>query len=158
MAGSRAWPYRAFAACTGMLLAAIAAATDSGSMTVSTSVSGTCKFTTATFAMNFGTLDPLNASDQTSKTALTLKCTKNVSASAFSFDGVATSPATIQITNGTNSIPVTLAWAAPVTAGSGFGPGSTSISMTVTGTILGANYAAAAAGTYTRNVTVVVGP
>jgi len=138
--------------------AAPAVAGDTATLAVSASVSGTCKFTTASFAMNFGALDPSAAANQNQSTALTYKCTKGQAATSFSFDTDATSPASINITNGTDNIPVALTWAVPATAGTGFGVGSTAISMTVNGAILATDYANVSAGAYTKNVAVVVAP
>jgi hypothetical protein len=138
--------------------AAPAVAGDTATLAVTATVSGTCKFTTGTFNMSFGTLDPSAAANQTQGTALTYKCTKGQAATSFSFDADATSPASVNITNGTDNIPVALSWTVPVTLGSGFGVGSTAISMTVTGDILGTNYANVSAGVYTKNVSVVVAP
>jgi len=138
--------------------AAPAIAGDTATLAVSATVSGTCKFTTGTFTMAFGTLDPSAAANQTQTTALTYKCTKGQAATSFSFDTDATSPASVNITNGTDNIPVSLAWTVPVGLGTGFGVGSTAISMNVVGDILGTNYANVSAGAYTKNVSVVVAP
>jgi spore coat protein U-like protein len=138
--------------------AAPAIAGDTATLAVSATVSGTCKFTTGTFAMAFGTLDPSLAANQTQTTALTFKCTKGQAATSFSFDTDATSPASVNISNGTDNIPVALAWTAPAAVGTGFGVGSTAISMNVVGDILAADYANVSAGVYTRNVAVVVAP
>lgn len=131
---------------------------DNATLTINATVSGTCRFTTGAFTMNFGALDPAAAANQTQNTALTYKCTKNQAASSFSFDGNGTSPASVNITNGIDNIPVGLSWAVPATVGSGFGAGSTDISMTVTGNILGTSYANVSAGNYTKDVLVVVAP
>ena len=138
--------------------AASAAAGDTATLAISATVSGTCKFTTGTFNMNFGTLDPSAAADQSQVTGVSYKCTKNTAATSVSFDADATSPATVNITNGTDNIPVALSWTMPATQGSGFGAGSTAITMNVTGDILGTSYANVSAGAYTRNVAVVVAP
>jgi spore coat protein U-like protein len=138
--------------------AAPAAAGDTATLAISATVSGTCKFTTGTFNMNFGTLDPSAAANQQQTTSISYKCTKNTAATSISFDADATSPASVNITNGTDNIPVALAWTLPATQGSGFGAGSTAISMDVTGDILAADYANVSAGAYTRNVAVVVAP
>ena len=137
--------------------AAPAVAGDTATLAVSATVSGTCKFTTASFAMNFGTLDPSAAANQSQSTALTYKCTKGQAATSFSFDTDATSPASVNITNGTDNIPVALTWTVPGTVGTGFGAGA-DISMTVNGAILGTDYANVSAGAYTKNVAVVVAP
>ena len=138
--------------------AAPAIAGDNATLAVSATVSGTCKFTTGAFTMAFGTLDPSVAANQTQTTALTYKCTKGQAATSFSFDADATSPASVNITNGTDNIPVALSWTAPATVGTGFGAGSTAITMNVTGDILAASYDNVSAGVYTKNVAVVVAP
>jgi hypothetical protein len=138
--------------------AAPAIAGDTATLAVSATVSGTCKFTTGTFNMSFGTLDPSAAANQTQSTALSYKCTKGQAATSFSFDGDASSPASVSISNGTDTIPVALTWTVPATLGSGFGVGSTAITMNVTGDILAADYANVSAGAYTKNVSVVVAP
>jgi hypothetical protein len=138
--------------------AAPAVAGDTATLAVSATVSGTCKFTTGSFAMNFAPLDPSAAANQSQTAAITYKCTKDQAATSFTFDGAAASPTSVNITNGTDNIPVSLSWTAPATGGTGFGAGSTAISMNVTGAILGTAYANASAGAYTRNVSVVVAP
>ena len=142
------------------LIAAVVAApafADNATLVVSANVTGTCKFTTNSFNMNFGALDPVLAPDVSLGTALTYKCTQNTAASSFSFDGISISPTTVNIANGANTIPVALSWTVPATLGSGFGAGGT-ISMTVTGNITGTTYANVPAGAYTKNVAVVVAP
>ena len=134
-----------------------AIAGDTATLAVNATVSGTCKFTTAAFTMDFGTLDPSAAANQSQTTALTYKCTKGAPATSFTFDGSAV-PVSVNITNGTDSIPVALSWAVPAAQGTGFGAGSTAISMNVVGSILGTAYANVSAGAYTKNVTVVVAP
>ena len=148
------------------LLAALVAGTfaapvfagDTATLAVSATISSTCKFTTGSFTMNFGALDPSAAANQAQSTGITYKCTKGAAATSFSFDGAAVSPTSVNITNGTDIIPVALSWTVPASTGTGFGAGSTSISMTVNGSILGTNYANVSAGAYTKNVTVVVAP
>src|SRR5262245_53517404 len=90
-----------------------AIAGDTATLAISATVSGTCKFTTGSFNMAFGTLDPVVASNQSKTTALTYKCTKGQAATSFSFDGVAVSPTSVNITNGTDNIPVSLSWTTP---------------------------------------------
>ena len=138
--------------------AAPAIAGDTATLAVSATVTGTCKFTTGTFNMNFGVLDPSAAANQSLTTGMSYKCTKGAPATSFSFDGAAVSPTSVNITNGTDNIPVALSWTVPATQGTGFGAGSTAITMNVTGDILGTNYANVSAGVYTKNVAVVVAP
>ncbi len=147
----------------GVLLAASfatgAVAGDTTTLAVSASVSGTCKFTSLSFNMNFGPpLDPSAAANQPQSTGLTYKCTKNQAATSFSFDGALVSPTSVNITNGTDNIPVALSWTVPATQGSGFGAGSTAVTVTVNGLILGTDYANVSAGAYTKSVAVVVAP
>lgn len=137
--------------------AAPAIAGDTGVLAVSATVSGTCKFSSIA-PMAFGTIDPSAPGPLAQTANLLYKCTKNLAATSFSFDGDATSPASVNITNGTDNIPVALTWTTPVAAGTGFGAGSSDITMTVTGTMVAADYGNASAGLYTRNVNVVVAP
>jgi len=138
--------------------AAPAVAGDNANLNISASVNGTCKFTTATFNMNFGALDPAAAVLQNQSTALTYKCTKNQAATSFSFDTVTVSPTSVNLSNGIDNIPVSLSWTVPATQGSGFGGAVVPISMTVSGQILAADYANVSAGAYTKTVAVVVAP
>jgi spore coat protein U-like protein len=137
--------------------AAPAVAGDSTNLTVSATVTGTCKFNTGPFTMTFPPLDPSVAANQNTSSTLTYKCTKNQAATSFSFDTDAISPASVNITNGTDNIPVTLTWAVGATVGLGFGAGA-DLSLTVNGAILGTDYANVSAGTYTKIVAVVVAP
>jgi spore coat protein U-like protein len=146
------------AALLAASFAAPAFAGDTATLAVTASVSGTCKFTTGTFNMNFGALDPASVSNQTQNTAVTYKCTKDTAPTSFSFDGATASPTSVNITNGTDNIPVSLSWTVPATLGSGFGAGSTAISMNVAGDILGTSYANVSAGAYSKNVAVIVAP
>jgi spore coat protein U-like protein len=138
--------------------AAPAAAGDTANLTVTAVVTGTCKFSSAPFSMNFGTLDPVTPANQTQTAGISYKCTKGQAATSFSFDGATTSPTSVNITNGTDNIPVALSWTVPAGAGTGFGAGSTAITMNVTGDILGTNYANVSAGSYSKIVAVVVAP
>ena len=130
---------------------------DNATLTVNATVTGTCKFTTNTFTMNFGALDPAAAGNQSQNTALTYKCTKGQAATSFSFDTDSTSPAVVNITNGTDIIPVTLTWNNTAPVGTGFGAGAP-LSLTVNGAILGTDYVGVSAGAYTKDVAVVVAP
>src|SRR6266436_4563402 len=93
------------------LLAALIAATfaapafagDTATLAVSATISSTCKFTTGSFTMNFGALDPSAAANQAQATGITYKCTKGAAATSFSFDGAAVSPTSVNITNGTDN-------------------------------------------------------
>jgi len=146
------------AALIAVTFAAPAFAGDTATLAVSATISSTCKFTTGSFTMSFGALDPSAAANQAQATGITYKCTKGAAATSFSFDGAAVSPTSVNITNGTDNIPVALSWTVPATVGTGFGAGSTAISMTVNGSMLGTNYANVSAGVYTKNVTVIVAP
>ena len=134
-----------------------ALAGDTATLAISATVTGSCKFTTGSFTMSFGALDPAAAANQNQSTDLTFKCTKNTAAASFTIDSQA-SPASVNIGNGTDTIPVALTWTVPATEGTGFGAGSSAISMTVNGAILGTNYANVSAGAYTNTVNVVIAP
>jgi spore coat protein U-like protein len=135
--------------------AAFAAAGDTQSLTVNATVSGACKMSTIS-PMAF-TLDPTVGTDQTASTTVQYKCTKGVTPGTFTVGGVAANYSG-SLANGGNTMPYSIAWTAPSTAGSGLGSGVTPISVTLTGTILGTDYVNAAAGTYTQTISVTVAP
>ena len=57
-----------FCALFAASLAAPAAAGDTATLAISANVNGTCKFTTGSFTMNFGVLDPSAAANQAQAT------------------------------------------------------------------------------------------
>jgi spore coat protein U-like protein len=128
-------------------------------LTVNATVSGSCQFITATSTLSF-TLDPGSGANATATTVPTLWCTRGTTA-------------TITVGNGTNFtggnkrmkslanpnefIPYSLVLT-PVGAITGLGK-NTPINLTITGTVLTADYVnALAANDYTDTVVITITP
>lgn len=141
-------------------LSCSAAFADTQNLTVSATVSGTCKLT-APPAMSF-TLDPSVGGNASSSSAITYKCTKGQAAGTFSVNSVTngTTGVTGTLTNaGTDTIAYAITWAAPAAfTGTGFGSGSTSNTVTLNGAIAGTAYQNVSAGTYTASVPITIAP
>jgi len=139
------------------LFAGSASASDTATLAVSATVQGVCHFTTANFSMSFADINPHDTGAKQKPTAISYKCTNGTASSSITFDGGATGTS-VNLANGSDNLPVSLAWTTPGTNGSGFGSGSTPVSFDVTGTIAEADYANAKAGAYTKNVTIAIAP
>ncbi len=147
------------AAAVGVLASNDAQAADSVSVTVNATIVGTCKFFTALPIVNItntGTgsnIDPSSATTATGAAPILYRCSNGTSPTF-------TVPATATVTCGACSGTPTMTPAitsAGAAAGTGLGTGQDK-TLTVTGTILQANFQNAAAGAYTGNITVSVAP
>ncbi|GAB3776953.1 hypothetical protein GCM10028796_55380 [Ramlibacter monticola] len=138
--------------------ASAAFAADTQNLVVTANVQSTCKLT-AVPAMTF-TLDPTVGTDQTQTSAVQYKCTKNTAPSTFTVGGASAAAGYSNTLSGgaLGSIPFTLAWTAPSSAGNGLGSSAAAITVTLTGTIVGTDYVNMAAGAYTQSVPVVIAP
>ena len=146
------------ASLTGALLfAGTATASDSSTLAVSATVQGVCHFTATGFNMTFDSINPHDSGAKTKASTISYKCTNGTPSSAITFDGGATGTS-VNLSDGSSNLPVTLSWTTPATNGSGFGTGSSAITFDVTGSIANADYANKAAGTYTKNVTIAIAP
>lgn len=125
-------------------------------MTVTASVKGACGFSSSTSLLDFGQLDPTSTADAVKNVSIGYWCTKGQVASTSvtaSANGTALNPR-MKGTGGT-FIPFSLA----IAGGNGTGLGKNNpLSMTVTGTILNADYVDAAVDSYTDTVTLTLTP
>ena len=126
------------------------------SVTVSATVTGTCKFVSGG-AMNFGNLDPRAAADvNATVTQPTLWCTRDASYT-ITDDGGLHNSGTNRRLQGTATgefIPITFTYTA-----SGTGAGSANPqTMDISGRILGADYSGASQDTYSDTVTLTINP
>jgi hypothetical protein len=146
----------------GLAAAMPAVAADSATVTVNATVLGVCRFTTTTATVTItnggtgSTIDPSLTGNATGNATLQYKCTRGRTPG---FTLSPTSPTTVVCSTGacnTQSMPVSVALSGQ-TAGQGFGSG-TEQTVTVTGTIIQADYVNATEGAYTRNVTVSITP
>jgi len=130
-------------------------AADSLNMTVQATVVGTCKLV-AVPLLDFGTLNQVTAPAVNPPAVnVTYHCTKGITP-GFTIGGAAASPFTGSLSNGTDTIAYTIAWAAGA-AGTGFG--TAALSLPLTGSMAGgANYQNVSSGTYSQTVAVDIAP
>ena len=144
------------AAVAAMFGSTGARASDSVSVTVNATIVGVWKFFTSSPVVNItntgsgSNIDPSSSTDATGNAAITYRCSNGTSptftvpsSATLTAGGGATLSPAISSTNGG--------------AGTGMGSGQEK-TLTVTGTILAANFQNAAAGAYTGTITVSVTP
>ena len=125
-------------ALSGLFLTSAAqAATDTATMAVSATVSGTCKITTNSTPMAFGPIDPSTVSvAPTATSTFSYKCTTGKSPTALTDDkGANEVGVQMRMASGGNFLNYGIAYTATLAAGTGFGSGSTATTITVNGTI-----------------------
>jgi len=126
------------------------------SVSVSATVIGTCKFV-AGGTMAFGNLDPSLATNvNASVSQPTFWCTKNAAYTITDDDGENETGTTHQLIGTTNGefIPYSFTYTA---SGIGAGPTST-LTMDISGTILGTDYSGVSQDTYSDTVTLTINP
>ena len=143
-------------AVSGLFFAnASQAGTDTATMAVSATVSGTCKITTAPTAMAFGTIDPsVVAVAPTASSTFLYKCTTGLTPTSLVDDkGLYEVVNQFKMASGVNRLNYGIAYTATLAAGTGFGAGSTATTITVNGTIPLTDAQNAIAGVYGDTVT-----
>lgn len=163
---------RYFIAAALAAFSAGAFAADTANVLVKATVSGTCKFATASGTLDFGTLDPSAAALPTMPTVgLAINCTKGTALTSIVLQPASGSTGTAttgtglaggsysgtMTTSGGATLPFTMAWPATSVTGTGF-PGTSTPNLTLTGGLTLANVQAATAGAYTSTVQVVIAP
>jgi len=128
---------------------------DTNTLTVSASVTGTCKFNSATSALAFGALDPSSTGNATAAGATTYWCTKGTVASTAADNGANYSAPNRRMTNGTEYIPYSMTLTGGTQTGAGKG---TPLTLSLAGTITNADFINASAGAYADTVTLTVTP
>ena len=143
------------------LLSCSFATADTGIMAVSANVIGTCKLISVP-PLPFGPLDQVAAPDLNPPAVnVTYRCTKNTGPSSFTVGGSAAPTFNGILANTTtpgDTIPYTITWVAPTTAGSGLGSTIAAVIVPLSGHMLGANYQNVTAGNYAQAVTVLINP
>lgn len=127
-------------------------------LTLSATVPGTCQFSAATAALNFGTLDPTVSTDATVSVTPTIWCTKGTAYTVTPTGTGGTYAAGIYngiMVSGVNSIPYKMVVNNPTGSGAGK---STTLPIKLDGTILNADYINVQIGAYTDTVTLTVSP
>lgn len=139
----------------------LAAASDTQNLTVSASVSGVCKFTAGTPTLDFGTIDPSGtAAIPGTASAVSYKCTKGTAATGVTADNGLNFSATKRMKGpgAADFIPYTLTITGGTATGDGFGTGSTTDPVNITGSIAAADYQNASAGAYTDTIVLSINP
>lgn len=146
-------------AMAAILTAGAAWGAGTNTLTVQATVAGTCKFSSGTATLNFGTLDPaVGTNVDAPDTPVQFWCTKGVTNDLITANnGLNPGSGKRQMSNATSGdlIPYTLSLD-PGT-GTNAGPGSPR-TLTLKGTVLGSDYTAVSAGTYSDTVTLSINP
>lgn len=138
-------------------------AADTRTVTVTATVlsKNQCKFSSATAALAFGTLDPANPVNKTVNTSITFRCMGSSPIATFFIsdnDGLyETGPNANRMrhtTLPTEYIPYVFS----LSPTSGTIPKNTYHTLTINGTVNGTDYANAATGTYSDTVVVTIAP
>jgi spore coat protein U-like protein len=144
------------------LVALRAHAANSGTLTLSATVlsKNVCKFNATATALNFGTIDPTSSSPVTVSLSLSYRCNGSDPVATWavgSDDGLhETGPAQPRMQHTTSPafyLPYSLSFPA-----SGSAPRNVNQTMTVTGTIAPASFAAAIAGSYSDTLVLSILP
>ena len=146
------------AAVAIVAMAGTAMAADSNTLTVQASVTGTCKFVSGTSTLNFGALDPSVGTDVNGSTTTQFWCTKGVSTDNITAGQGANWSGTKRQMLDTVSgdlIPYTLTLTPDGSANAG--PASPR-TLTVDGAVLGTDYTAKSAGSYSDTVVLNITP
>lgn len=146
------------ATLSAVFASASALAGGTNTLTVSANVVGTCKFATATSTLAFGALDPSVGANVTAIGSTSYWCTKGVTTAAITADNGSNflvSRRMVNATSATDLIAYSLTLTPSATAPAG--PG-TPLALGLSGTVLGPNYTAVAAGNYSDTVTLTITP
>ncbi len=140
-----------------VLLAGVAFASDTNTLTVSASVTGTCKFATGTSLLNFGALDPSVGTNVNASTTTQFWCTKGVVTDSITpGNGANWSGSTRQMAGPGGDL---IAYSLTLTkdANTNQGPASPR-TLTIAGSVLGTDYTSKSAGNYSDTVTLSITP
>ncbi len=140
-----------------ILITGAALAAGNNTLTVQASVTGTCKFSSPTSTLSFGSLDPAVGTDVNGSTITQFWCTKGTTETLSANDGANFSGGkkNMKHTTGTDLIPYTLSLSPD--GDSNAGPASPR-TLTINGQILGADYTGKTAGDYADTVTLDIKP
>jgi spore coat protein U-like protein len=143
----------------GLIAAGAAYAADTSNMTVQAAVVGSCKFN-STPTLDFGNLDPANATNGSGSSTISFWCTKGAAYTVAAGNGnnynVGAATRQMKGPGATDLMPYSLTLPAAAT-GTGAGK-STAITFAVTGGVLNADYINATVGSYTDTVQMSVNP
>jgi len=141
----------------GLVLSTGVAFADTNTFTVQASVIGICKLSSGTSTLDFGALDPSLTSDGAATTTVNFWCTKNAGYTVAANNGAHFGSGSKRMEGPTAAdlIPYSLS----NNPSTGIGSGKTTpIVLTLTGSILNADYVNAAVGSYSDTVTLTITP
>jgi len=146
-----------------IMMPELALGAGSGNMAISATVlsKNQCKFNTAAATLNFGNLDPSNPVDVTASATFVFKCVGSDDPATFAMiddDGLyETGPNANRMRHATDGAAY-LPYGISLNPTSGSIPRNVNQNLTVTGTITGANYQTAIAGSYSDTVVISIAP
>lgn len=144
-------------------LAAGAAAAATNTLTVAATVlsKSNCKFTIATSALNFGAIDPAGSTNASANTTVQFRCLGAAPMASFYIDHdsglYGASPSSLRMRHATVAsefLPYSLA----LTPLNGTVPKNVPQTLTISGTVLAADYQSAYVGNYADSVTLTINP
>jgi spore coat protein U-like protein len=143
-------------AITAMAGAAIAA--DTNTLTVQASVTGTCKFSSATSTLDFGALDPSASTNPTATTTTKFWCTKGITTDIITAgNGLNYSGTKNQMKDATSGDVIPYVLSLTKDGLSNTGP-ATPRTLTIKGDIQNSDYVNKAAGSYSDTVVLNITP
>lgn len=141
----------------GLLVSGAGLAADTNTLTVSASVTGTCKFNSATSTLNFGALDPSLSTNPTVTNTTNYWCTKGTAASTSAGNGQNYSGSSRQL-KGPGATDL-IKYALTLSGGTQTGQGpATPLTLTMSGDINNADYIGQSVGSYSDSVTLTITP
>jgi spore coat protein U-like protein len=146
-----------FIALAVLAVGGAAWAADTNTLTVSASVTGTCKFSSATSTLDFGALDPSNPVLVNGTGSTQFWCTKGVTTTLAALNGLNYSGTSRQMVGPavTDLIPYSLTLTPDGNPNAG--PGSPR-TLNISGSVLAAAYTGATTGAYTDTVLINITP
>lgn len=139
-------------------MAGTAMAAGTNTLTVNANVVGTCKFSAAASTLAFGAIDPTVGANVTGSTTAQFWCTKGVVADTITANnGANWSGTSRQMKDVVSGDLINYGVALVKDANPNVGPG-TPRTLTVNGSILGADYTSKTAGNYSDTVTLTINP
>lgn len=141
----------------GLMASGAGLAGDTNTLTVSASVTATCKFSSATSTLDFGALDPSSATNPSATNTTTYWCTKGTVASTAANLGAYEGGGSRRLKGpgAGDLIPYSLSLSGGTQIGAGK---STPLTLTMSGGINNADYINATAGSYSDTVTLTITP
>jgi hypothetical protein len=141
-----------------LLLSGTAMAAGSNTLTVSASVSGTCKFSSTTSTLNFGALDPSVGTTVNGSTTTQFWCTKGVTTDAVAADnGVNFASGKRNMKDATSGDLIPYALTLTKDGNANTGPAAPR-TLTIDGSVLGPDYTGKTAGNYADTVVLSITP